>query len=152
MGEPKRSVPSDLLPILAQDEKLIQTENAEKWRIYLTDKRMILKRGGIFKQELIEAAYNHISSIEYKKVIPLKQIIVGVVLIIIGFILAYLSNFINLIFWISWLPTLILAIVGIILIVTAFLTHPKYIIHIVGRNPITLTGNLENTLKTIREN
>jgi hypothetical protein len=155
MGDPEqgvvqKGVPSDLLPYLTSDEELVQTERTKKWRIYLTNKRFILKKGGIFRKELVEAAYRHISSIEYKKHRSIKLIVLGIICIALGFVLTYLFSFWHVVFWLSWL-SIILAIVGVVIIVAGFLRPAKFRIHVVGRNPISLSGDLDEILKIIRE-
>ena len=144
-----KGVPSDLLPYLASDEKLVQTERTKEWKIYFTNKRFILKKGGLLKKEMVEASYQHISSIEYRKVVPINWIIAGIICIASSFAMTYIfSSFQN--FWFN-IPQIFLAIAGIVIIVAAFLRPAKFIIHIVGRNPITLSGDLEEIFKTARE-
>ena len=153
MGESEQDivsqkVPTDILSYLASDEKLVQTERIKDWKIYLTNKRIILKKGGIFRKELIEASYRHISSIEYKKHRPIKWIIIGIVCIASAFFVTYQLNRLPPIT--VWIPV-ILAIAGFALIIAAFLRPAKFRIHIIGRKPIILSGNLEAILKIVRE-
>ena len=52
---------------MTKDEKVIKTGMSREWEIYITNKRVIFRKGGIFGKEIVEASYRHISSIEYKK-------------------------------------------------------------------------------------
>ncbi len=47
--------PSDVLSYLTTDENLLQTEKSDDWEIYVTDKRVIFKKGGIFVAGIVIA-------------------------------------------------------------------------------------------------
>ena len=51
----KKDAPSDVLSYLTTDENLLQTEKSDDWEIYVTDKRVIFKKGGIFVAGIVIA-------------------------------------------------------------------------------------------------
>jgi len=150
--EYSENAPSEILPFLTSDEKLLKTEKSNDWGIYLTNKRVLLKRGGMFSgKELVEASYRHISSIEYKKKNPLPSIIAGVVCIILAFVINYMFSQTRILSLVSIGVSAILIIVGLAVIILAFLKKPTFKIHIVGRKPITLSSKIEEIIRIVRE-
>ena len=147
----KKDAPSDVLSYLTNDENLLQTERSDEWEIYVTDKRVIFKKGGIFGKELVEASYRHISSIEYKKGSPLSLIITGIVVIALGLFQYYLWQGIEFIGTVSLALLIVFTLLGVISIVASFFIKPKFKIHVVGREPLTLSGKLEGIIKIIRQ-
>lgn len=146
------SIPSDIASYLTPDEKMMKIGRSREWDIYVTDKRVLFKKGGVFGKQIVEASYRHISSIEYKKESPWGYIIAGIFFIGFAFI-AY-----NFIF--EYEPTMrsiltilsfIMGLMGIILIVASVFITPKFKIHVVGRKPLTISGKLEEIMKIIRQ-
>jgi len=136
------SVPLDVASYLTPDENVLKTGRSGEWDVYVTNKRIILRKGVMLGKEIVEASYRHISSIEYKKESPLGYIIAGIILIALAFFLGIKIH--------SWLY--IVGLIGVIIIIASFLIKPVFKIHIVGRKPITLSGRLEEELiKIIRE-
>ena len=156
------SIPSDIESYLTPDEKMVKIGKSRKWEIYITDKRVIFRKGGMLGKEIVEASYRHISSIEYKKQSPLVYIILGI------------TSFVSAVFFVYWFSTianspsrilpsqtifvlgeilgLFLVLLGIISIVSGLLKKPNFIIHIVGRNPLKISGKeLEDLIKIIRQ-
>lgn len=156
------SVPSDIESYLTPDEKMVKIGKSRKWEIYITDKRVIFRKGGILGKEIVEASYRHISSIEYKKQSPLVYIILGI------------TSFVSAVFFVYWFSTiakspsyylsgptifvlgeilgLLFVLIGTIIIVSGLLKKPNFIIHIVGRNPLKISGKgLEDIIKIIRQ-
>jgi len=158
------SIPSDIESYLTPDEKMMKIGKSREWEIYVTNKRVIFKKGGIFGKEIVEASYRHISSIEYKKQSPLGNIVAGLVLIVFGFVSGYyalleakkyspiLYEELNTLYAILAFLGFILAFFGIILIVAILFLSPNFKIHIVGRKPLTISGKeLEEIIKIIRQ-
>jgi len=146
-----KNVPSDVSSYLTADEDILKTEKSEEWEIYVTNKRVLFKKGGIFGKELVEASYRHISSIEYKKASPLSFIIAGICLVLFGFIqYTFLSKnrfFEPISFWIQ----IVFILLGIVAIVASLFIKPTFKIHVVGREPLTVSGKLEEIIKIIRQ-
>ena len=147
----KKDAPSDVLSYLTNDENLLQTEKSDEWEVYVTDKRVIFKKGGILGKELVEASYRHISSIEYKKGSPLSLIITGIVVIALGLFQYYFWQGIEFIGTVSLALLIGLTLLGVISIVASFFIKPKFKIHVVGREPLTISGKLEGIIKIIRQ-
>jgi hypothetical protein len=149
------SLPSDIESYLTPDEKIIKTGKSQEWEIYITDRRVLFKKGGLFGKEIVEASYRHISSIEYKKESPWEGIIIGIVLIVLAAIIRlFLNDFFLSIFQydiFALLVTIILGMVGIAVIVASFFIKPQFKIHVVGREPIPISGELEEIIKIIRQ-
>lgn len=89
------SIPSDIKSYLTLDEKMMKIEKSREWEIYVTDKRVLFRKGGILGKKIVEASYRHISSIEYKKESPWGYIITGLAIIVLAFVLneVFLSSF-----------------------------------------------------------
>ena len=152
----KKYAPSDVLSYLTADENLLETEKSDEWEIYVTDKRVIFKKGGIFGKELVEASYRHISSIKYKKGSPLSLIITGIVIIALGLIQYNFLHGINVmgtnvIGTMSLAFLIIFTLLGVISIVVSFFIKPTFKIHVVGREPLTISGKFEGIIKIIRQ-
>lgn len=145
------NAPSDVLSYLTSDEKLIRTEKTDEWEIFVTDKRVMFKKGGIFGKELVEASYKHISSIELKKTSPLSLIVTGIALIIIGLIQYTFLNELQFVGTVSFWLLIVFIILGIVSIVASFFLKPQFKIHVVGREPLTVSGKLEEIIKIIRQ-
>jgi len=161
------SIPSDIASYLTPDEKVLMIRKA-KWEIYATNKRLILKKGGLFGKEIIEASYRHISSIEYGRRISLRWIVAGICVAVFGTLgLLITLNFMfgNIVGWLTWygsdfrdqlqnlfsLPIICGAIL-ILIGVALSLRPPVFTIHIVGRKPIILKGKkLEELIKVVRQ-
>ena len=160
------TLPSDIESYLTKDEKVIKTGKSREWKeIYVTNKRVILRRGGIFGKEIMEASYRHISSIEFKKPSPLGYIIAGTSFSIFGIWLTIwailerghvsplfkdiLSDF----FTIGIGLGLVSTGFGIIIIVIGFIvtSAPQFTIHVVGRKPLIISGKLQEIIRIIRE-
>jgi hypothetical protein len=151
--EDSGAIPSDILPYLTPDEKLLKTTNTEVWQIYVTDKRILFKKGSILEKVIVEAAHRHISSIEYKKDSPLPSIIGGIILIALGWFANYFLNQLSLMnnsILIIGLAAL-LAIMGIALIISSLLKSPTLKIYVVGREPIIISGKLKEIFRIVRE-
>lgn len=83
------SPPPDIASYLTSDEEIMKIGKSREWEIYVTNKRVFLKKGGMFKKEIVEASYRHMSSIEYVKEMSWGNIITGIVLIIFGVIVHF---------------------------------------------------------------
>lgn len=152
------SVPSDIESYLTPDEKMVKIGRSRRLEIYITDKRVILKKGGIFGKEIIEASYRHISSIEYKKHTAWDDIIGGAVMIALAF---FVDDIINVVYPLSrsqrpiveQIFTILFVVLGLISIVVGVLmSSARYTIHVVGRKPIPLSvKGLEDAIKIIRQ-
>ena len=157
-GRTQVTLPPDIESYLTKDEKVIKTGKSREWEIYITNKRLIFRKGGIFGKEIVEASYRHISSIEYKRQTPWGDIIGGVVLIILGF---FVDDILGLFIPIprytrlnyELLLIVLFVILGIISIVYGLVKiHAKYTIHVVGRQPLTVSGRgMEEIIRIIRE-
>lgn len=149
------NIPSDIQSFLTSDEKLLKTDNNKEWEVYLTNKRILLKKGGVFgTKEIVEASHKHISSIEYKKENPLLSIIAGIICIIVALGLNQILNqsvFNRSIPFLGIGVTAFFVIIGLAVIILAFLKKPTFKIHVIGRNPITLSSKLEETFRIVRE-
>jgi len=89
------SILSDIASYLTPDEKVAIVGNSQK-EVYVTNKRLIIKKRGVFGgKEIVDASYRHISSIEYEKKIPLRYIVTGVSVIVFGLLLSYFSPLIT---------------------------------------------------------
>ena len=159
------SVPSDIESYLTPDEKMVKIGKSRKWEIFITDKRVIFRKGGMFGKEIVEASYRHISSIEYKKHTPWEDIIAGIVAIVLAFFVDDIGSLIISLFLarsrveslnlgLVWLVfTIFFLTVGIASSVYGVLrSGARYLIHVVGRKPIPLYGKgLEDIIKIIRQ-
>jgi len=168
--------PSDIASYWTKDETTLKVAKDVKWtsksasdlplsgkgEIYVTNRRVIFKRGGGFLEgkEIVEASYPHISSIELGQESRSGNILAGVFFLVLAFFGWWAFNaFFTPMIEISARATpqyligfgcLVLGVLGIALF---FLTPSKYFkIHIVGRNPIVISGELEEIIKMIREN
>ena len=146
-----KDAPSDVLSYLTPDENLLQTEKSDEWEIYVTNKRVIFKKGGIFGKEIVEASYRHISSIEYKKGSPLSLIITGIVIIALGLVQYNFLQGREFIGTISLAFLIVFTLLGVISIVVSFYIKPIFKIHVVGREPLTISGKFEGIIKIIRQ-
>jgi len=121
----------------------------------------------MFGKEIVEASYRHISSIEHKKKSPWGYIIAGLFCIVFGLVLVlyylprintllystffYYRTF-NLVNFIVAVLGFLLVIIGIIAIVYSLFLTPEFKIHVVGRNPLKISGKeLEDIIKIIRQ-
>lgn len=152
------TLPSDIASYLSKDEKMIKVGKIREGGIYVTNKRIILKKGGIFGKEIVEASYRHISSIEYKRQTPWGDIIGGVALIILGFFMDDIFGlFIPLSRYtrptIELLLIILFVILGVISIAYGLVkVDAKYTIHVVGRQPLPISGRrMEEIIRIIRE-
>jgi hypothetical protein len=157
------SIPVDIASYLIPDEKIIVVGNGEK-EVYVTNKRLILRKRGIFgEKRIVDASYRYISSIEYEKEISLRDIVGGISLIILGLLLNYFRPLITQgWFWegdvlsnVLYIISLGLGIGGVILILMGvFLSigPPVFTLYIVGREPIELRGRkLEDLFRIVRQ-
>jgi ribosomal protein L40E len=154
------SLPLDIASYLTRDEKVIKLAKNVKWRsgkgtesigeIYVTNRRVIFKKGGGFLEgkQIVEASYHHISSVELTEESRYGYIVAGIVCLIFAYFAWWIGDildFPNL--WI-FMP-LIVAVLGIALF---FVTPPKrFIIYVVGREPLRVSSELEDVIKIIRE-
>jgi hypothetical protein len=157
------SIPSDIASYLTPDEKVIIVGNPQR-EVYVTNKRLILKKKGIFGgKEIVDASYRYISSIEYEKEIPLRYIAAGVFVIVFGLLLNYFRPLIaqgwylegDILSNILYIISTGLGIGGIILIILGVflsLGPPVFTLHVVGREPIEIRGKgLEELIRVIRQ-
>jgi len=145
------SIPSDIASYLAPDERVLEKWRGGEWDVFATNNRIILRKGIIGKQ-IVEASYAHISSIEYKSLWTLRQVLIGLILILAG---PFLPE--EFIIRMGLAPGLVsfliragLFIVGLILVLLSHRSGIK--LHVVGRpDPISLPTNLEPMIKWIRQ-
>ena len=143
------SIPSDIKSYLASDEAILKTGRNGQWEIYITDRRVIFRRGGWGKR-IVEASYRYISSIEYERESRLGYIVCGVVVLVLAGGLWYLFHgVLRSTFWLLDLIVLLVGVAGLAL----FLGSPQsmFKIHVVGREPLTVSGELEEIIKIIRQ-
>jgi len=146
------SIPSDIQSYLTPEEKMIKIGKSKEWAVYVTDKRVLFKKEGVFGKEIVEASYRHISSIEYKKRSPWEYIISGILFIVLPFVLPHIAPALYEDFPTLELPIyVVLILIGIIFIIMSFFIRPSFKIHIVGRNPLTMSGELEEIIRIIRQ-
>lgn len=160
------AVPSDIESYLTPEEKMIKIGGSRKWEIYLTDKRVIFRKAGMFGKEIIDVSYRYISSIEYKKQIPWVGIIGGAFLVVfaffvddmLGLLLSPLSvpgvrDVSHQIAVVSQIVTILFILLGIVSVAVGLLTtRGEYKIHIVGRPPLPISGEgLEDIIRIIRQ-
>jgi hypothetical protein len=156
-------IPSDIASYLTPEEKVVIVENAEK-EVYVTNKRVILKKKGIFgEKKIVDASFRHISSIEYEKEISLRDIAAGIGLITLGLLVYYFRPMITQgWYWegdvlsnVLYIISIGLGIGGVILIAMGVLLSlgpPVFTLHIVGREPIELRGRrFEVLFKAVRQ-
>lgn len=148
---PRKDAPSDVMSYLTSDENLLKNEKSAEWEVYVTDKRVIFKKGGILGKELVEASYRHISSIEYKKGSPFSLILTGIIFIVLGVIQYNFLHGMEFIGTISLALLIIFILLGILSIVASFFIKPTYKIHVVGREPLSISGKFEGIIKIIRQ-
>ncbi|MCW4040408.1 MAG: hypothetical protein NWE83_06620 [Candidatus Bathyarchaeota archaeon] len=145
-------IPVDVQSYLTEDEDIEIIADIREGELYVTNKRVILRKGG-FSKEIIEASYRHISSIKYKLRRSRKWLILGVICLAIG-VLA-LNGWILLPIYISSIELvlfLILFVVGGIGIIRGMLGREQYTFHIIGRDPIVLSAhNIEDIVKIVRQ-
>ena len=149
------NIPADIQSYLTTDEKVLKKSKSSNWEIFVTDKRVLFKKGNFFGKEIVEASYKHISSIEFKKDNPLKLLIIGIFLLVANFVqLFYFSNNFQNISNLAILSTallIILFLMGIVAIASSFFVTPQFKIYVIGRKPLTLEGKLEPIIKIIRQ-
>lgn len=134
---------------MTTDETIEHSGKIQDGDLYITNKRVILRRGLI----ITEASYRHISSIEYEKPGISGYLLAGICIVAVAIILyVFDTRLISMM-----LPNnIFMAIIGfgILLIIVGFLikSSPSYKLYIVGREPIILKGhNLEDIIKVIRQ-
>jgi len=151
------SVPSEIASYFTPEETLLKNWSSKGWNIYATQFRVFLYKKGIFSKQVIEASYEHISSIEFQRKRPLGGLFCAITSFFGGFIFIYfdfeirgylppfyfpLFLYLSLIFW----------IVGILSVVCfIFVAEEGFTFHIVGRSPITLPKELTEMVRFIRE-
>jgi len=157
------SLPPDIASYLTQDEKVVKIAENVNWgsakggigteskgEIYVTNRRVIFKKGGGFLEgkQIVEASYRHISSIELTKESRYGYIVAGIICLIFAYFVWWLGDILDFpILW-NFIP-LIVAVLGIALF---FVIPPKhFIIHVVGREPLRVSSELEDIIKIIRE-
>ena len=122
-----------------------------KGEIYVTNRRVIFRRGGGFLEDkqIVEASYHHISSIEFSKYSRSGYILGGIIVLGFTFFVWWIGNIVKMPLWLTNILCLILGFLGVLLF---FVTPSKFFkIHIVGREPIMISGELEEIIKIIRE-
>ncbi len=144
-------IPSDIDSCLTPDERVVVSGNAEK-EVYVTNKRIILRKKGIFgDKKIVDASYSHISSIDYEKEVALRDMLAGVGFIILGLLVNYFRPTIvqgwfwegNVLSNVLYIASIGLGIGGIILIVLGVMLSlgpPVFTLHVVGREPIVFRG------------
>jgi len=166
------SLPSDIASYLTPDEKVLKVVKDVKWgsksqifgleygaeskgEIYITNRRVIFKKGGGFLEgkQIVEASYRHVSSIEFVKESRWGYITAGICVIVFAiflwWFLSWLSSLIELELGLLGLLPLIIGLLGLVLF---FITPPnRFRIHVVGRAPLEIEGDVEDAIKIIRE-
>ena len=113
-----------------------------KGEIYITNKRVIFRRGGGFLEDkqIMEASYRHISSIEFSRYSRSGYILLGIIVLGTALFFWWLRNVLRMppIVDIVWL------LLGGLSILLFFVTPSNFFkIHIVGREPLVISGELE---------
>ena len=75
----------------------------------------------------------------------------GIVSIVLGFIQYISFQEFEFVATGSYWLMIIFVLIGIITIVVSFFLTPKFKIHVVGREPLTISGKLEGIIKIIRQ-
>lgn len=157
------SFSADIASYLTEDEEILKIAKNVQWgtkteifglegkgEIYVTNRRVIFKKGGGFLEgkQIVEASYYHISSIELTKESRYGYIVAGIVCLMFAYFVWWIGDELKLPNIWNFIP-LIIAVLGIVLF---FVTPPKlFKIHIVGRTPLIISGELEDIIKIIRE-
>jgi len=145
--------PDYIVAYLNRNEKILKTGKSNEWNIFVTDNRVLFYRGMLGGKEIVEASYNHISSIEYRKSSSIGLIIAGIFCFIVGYLLYSFVDRISPI--LSGTNTVfggLFVFLGICSFIAILLLRPSYTIHVVGRLPLTLTGrNLEPIMLIVRQ-
>lgn len=171
-GDPCLTLPPDIVSYLTKDEQVLKIAEDVQWgtktetlgfkelklgkgEIYVTNQRVIFKKGGGFleRKEIVEVSYRHISSMEMTQESRLGYVTGGIILLVSAFFIWwFVSDIIKMHGILQSLTGLLCLILGVIGIALFFVTTPKHFtIHIVGRKPMVISGELEEIIKIIRE-
>lgn len=133
----------EIAQYMISGEKILKDWKSKGWNIYATQFRIFFYKRGILSRYLVEASYEHISSIELGRSRPLVRLIGAIIMFILGYFIGRYSTLstYSLIFWVIGIGLLIWFIIG----------AQMCILHIVGRRPIFVNKELSELSKFIRE-
>ncbi len=130
---------------LATDENVLgEYDNKKaKEKFVATDRRLIQIRKG----SMVDASYNHITSISMETIKHKGLIVLGAILFLIGIVLSFTSG----------VTGIAVIVIGLILIALYFVyNHAVYYISLSSgqkiKFPTTKSSNAENFIKIIRDN
>ena len=140
----------DISSYLTPHERILKKWRDGSTNICATDKRIILERN----DNIIDAPYHHISSIELKKTRSRVKIAFVALSIIIGVLLSTVDFFsfilippaIRLIF-----PTIGLSLIIFAIILFIIPMGTKIKIHISNQEPVELSGNMKSMVRWVRD-
>lgn len=141
-----------------EEEKVLKEWVSKEWDgIYGTQYRIFFVKEGIFSKKLIEVSYNHISSIEFCRVRPKDRVIGAVICFILSiFIYLFFGNYGYGFYYGGYLNRYVLGacyfliFLGIVLFIWFMLGIRKFMIHVNGRKPITVSKELSELIKYVR--
>lgn len=137
------SIPSEVTSYFTPDEIVLKQWRVKNLGIYATQYRIFLCKQGWLSKEVVEASYEHISSIELGKKRPLKRLASAVAAILLGVLLAFSPFFLvfSIILWITGVALLAWFIIGV----------QAFTLHVVGRRAITIPKDLGEVVRFVRE-
>jgi len=134
----------DIDSYLSNDENIVASYQKNKNRYYATDRRLIFTR----KNQLMDASYNHITTISMVKVRHKILIALGVILLLTGFVLMSIGIFFG--------TGANVFVIGLIFIPLFFVIRgSKYSIKLSSGEevsvPLTKSSNVEAFIKAVRD-
>jgi len=148
------SVPSEIASFFTPGEILLKRWSVKGWNIYATQYRIFLCKNSVFSKQVIEAAYNYISSVELSRKRPLSRLISAILLFVTGYFLMMIDPTPRYYYTgpsISHYMAMILFLIGIAFLVWFIIGVQGFTLHIVGRKPIITPKELTEMVRFIRE-
>jgi len=149
------SVPSEIASYFTSEETLLKQWSSKDWDIYATQYRIFLYKSGILSKQVVEAAYEHISSIELTRKRPLSRFASAIILFVTGFLLILLDPTQYYYYYtgppIYQYMAVVLFLVGVGFLAWFIIGIQGFTLHIVGRKPIVIPKELTEMVRFIRE-
>ena len=141
------AVPNEVLSVLTPEELVLRSWNKNEWNIYATQYRIFLHRVGIFRSQLVEAAYSHISSVESRYSRDINLIVAAILLFFMAGLFSWIGVYAT--FFLFWAALFVLG--GIALLWYFLRGKHFYILHIVGRPPLEISAEISDVMRFARE-
>ena len=139
---------------LMDDEEVVKEWTSKDWdAIYASQYRLFFLKKGVLNKKFIEVSYNHISSLEFSKIRPRERLIASIICLSLSFITYYLTSarFFFRVMNDFFYASLFLLIIALGLFIWFIIGVDKFLLHINGRKSITVSRELNELFKFIRE-